>query len=100
ARAEKSSAEATRLLPDLTDVRRMMREVKNPPPRPFPWAQAAAAALAVALAIVGALAALRWRRNRYRIRPSEVIRLIAASPESPPIILDVRDATTDAPSPV
>ena len=100
ARAEKSFAEANRLLPDLTDVRRMMMEAKNPPPRPFPWAQAAAAALAVALAVVGALVALRWRRNRYRIRPSEVMRLIAASPESPPIILDVRDATTYAQSPV
>jgi len=100
ARAEKSFAEANRLLPDLTDVRRMMMEAKNPPPRPFPWAQAAAASVAVALAVVGALVALRWRRNRYRIRPSEVIRLMAASPESPPIILDVRDATTYAQSPV
>jgi len=99
-RAEKHFAEANRLLPDLTDVRRMMAEAKNPPPRPFPWKQIAAVAVVVGLAVIGVLVMLRWRRNRYRIRPAEVMQLIAASPESPPIILDVRDAATFAQSPV
>jgi len=40
-----------------------------------------------------------WRRNRYRIRPSEVMRLLETSRERP-IILDVRDAATYAKSPV
>src|SRR5499427_1796822 len=47
ARADKHFAEANRLLPDLTDVRRMMVEVKNPPPRPFPWMPIAALAAAL-----------------------------------------------------
>jgi len=42
---------------------------------------------------------LRWRRNRYRIRPSEVVRLLETSRERP-IILDVRDAATYQKSPV
>jgi trypsin-like peptidase len=99
-RAEKHFAEANRLLPDLTDVRRMMAEAKNPPPRPFPWPQIATVVAVVLLAAVGVFLAMRARRNRYRIRPSEVMRLIAASPEAPPVILDVRDGATYAKSPV
>jgi hypothetical protein len=99
ARAEKNFDEANRLLPDLTDVRRMMAEAKNPPPRPFPWRELAVGAVVIALAAIGILGVRRARRNRYRIRPSQVIKLIAASPESPPIILDVRDAAAYAQSP-
>src|SRR5262244_204855 len=79
ARAEKHFAEANRLLPDLTDVRRMMVEVKNPPPRPFPWMRIGALAAALVVAAVAALLVRRVRRNRYRIRPSEVMRLIETS---------------------
>ena len=99
-RAEKNFAEANRLLPDLTDVRRMMAEAKNPPPRPFPWARTGTLAVAALVAGAIALLVLRVRRNRYRIRPSEVMRLIEASPNSPPLILDVRDGATYAKSPV
>jgi len=99
-RAEKNFAEANRLLPDLTDVRRMMAEAKNPPPRPFPWALTATLAVAALAAGGIGLLVLRVRRNRYRIRPSEVMRLIEASPDSPPLILDVRDGATYAKSPV
>ena len=99
ARAEKNFDEANRLLPDLTDVRRMMAEAKNPPPRPFPWRELAAGAVVAVLAVVGILGVRRVRRNRYRIRPRQVVELIAASPESPPIILDVRDAAAYAQSP-
>jgi S1-C subfamily serine protease len=99
-RAEKHFAEANRLLPDLTDVRRMMAEAKNPPPRPFPWPKLAVIATVVLLAAAGAFLAMRVRRNRYRIRPSEVVRLVEASPDAPPVILDVRDRATYAKSPV
>jgi thioredoxin-like negative regulator of GroEL len=100
ARAEKYFDEANRLLPDLTDVRRMMAEAKNPPPRPFPWRELAAGAVVALLAVIAAVLVRRARRNRDRIRPSQVMELIAASPESPPLILDVRDAATYAQSPV
>jgi S1-C subfamily serine protease len=99
-RAEKHFAEANRLLPDLTDVRRMIAEAKNPPPRPFPWMQIAVVVGLLVIAVAGALLVMRWRRNRYRIRPSAVMRLIQASPDSPPVILDVRDGVTYAQSPV
>ena len=39
-----------------------------------------------------------WRRNRFRIRPSEVARLVDSA--EPPVILDVREAATYAKSPV
>jgi hypothetical protein len=84
----------------LTDVRRMMAEAKNPPPRPFPWAPVAAVVAVVILAAVGVFLARRAKRNRYRIRPAEVMRLIEASPDTPPVILDVRDGPTYAKSPV
>jgi len=100
ARAEKHFAEANRLLPDLTDVRRMMAEAKNPPPRPFPWMRVAALGAAAIVAVAAALLVVRARRNRYRIRPSEVMRLIEASPDAPPVILDVRDGAMYAKSPV
>jgi len=99
-RAETHFAEANRLLPDLTDVRRMMAEAKNPPPRPFPWMPIAAVVTLVVVAVAGVVLVMRSRRNRYRIRPSEVMRLIEASSDAPPIILDVRDGATYAQSPV
>lgn len=99
-RAEKQFEEANRLLPELSDVRRMMTEAKNPPPRPFPWVQLAIAAVTLILVVAAAFLVRHARRNRYRIRPSQVMRLIEASPDSPPIILDVRDGPTYAKSPV
>jgi hypothetical protein len=77
-----------------------MEEAKNPPPRPFPWVPAAAVAAVMILAAVGVFLARRARRNRYRIRAAEVMRLIEASPDAPPVILDVRDGPTYTKSPV
>ena len=99
ARAGKHFAEANRLLPELPDVRRMTAEAKNPPAQPFPWATVALVVTAVSLGAYGGLWAMRWRRNRYRIRPSEVARLLEAAPEKP-VILDVRDTGAYARSPV
>ncbi len=96
--AAKHFAEANRLLPELPDVRRMTAEALNPPPNPFPWATVAVGVAVASLAIYAAMAVLRWRRNRYRIRPSEVARLLER-PERP-VILDVRDGPTYDRSPV
>jgi S1-C subfamily serine protease len=101
-RAALALTEANRLLPELPDVRRVRTEntdrIENPSPRPFPWAVVALAVTVVSLTAYGALFALRWRRNRFRIRPAEVARLLD-SPR-PPAILDVRNASTYAKSPV
>src|SRR5262245_13091657 len=67
-------AEANRLVPELPDVKRALVEaedkVKNPPPRPFPWAITTAGITALSLSFFGALAALRWKRNRFRVAPA------------------------------
>ncbi len=99
ARAERHFAEANRLLPELPDVRRVIAEAKNPPARPFPWATVAIVVIVASVGSYGVMLWLRWRRNRFRIRPSEVARLLEGSAERP-IILDVRDEATYAQSPV
>jgi S1-C subfamily serine protease len=92
-------AEANRLLPELPDVRRMTAEAKNPPAQPFPWAPLATVVAVLSLGAYAGMWGLRWRRNRYRIRPSEVVRLLETS-NPRPVILDARDASTYAKSPV
>lgn len=101
-RAEKAFTEANRLMPELPDVKRVSAEnaerVKNPPATPFPWKLVASAMVVVALATYGSLLGLRWKRNRFRIRPAEVMKLLETS--QPPVILDAREAATYARSPV
>jgi len=101
-RAVSALAEANRLMPELPDVMRVTREndekVKHPPPRPFPWTIVAASVTLVGLGAYAAMFVLRWRRNRFRIKPSELVRMIDSA--EPPVILDVRDAKTYERSPV
>jgi S1-C subfamily serine protease len=103
ATAGRHLTEANRLLPELPDVRRLTAEntekLKNPPPRPFPWALVATVITVMSLALYGGMWGRRWKRNRFRIAPSEVARLIESAP-TPPMIVDARDAGTYAKSPV
>jgi S1-C subfamily serine protease len=86
--------EADKLYPNVPDVRRKLSEarefVKNPPPKPFPWFWVA---IGVTLASAGGFGGQwlhRWHKNRYRVHPSEVIRLMEGGKS--PIILDARRA--------
>lgn len=99
-RARADLAEANRLLPELPDVRRVTadneaRQAREPW---LPWRTIAIAMLAVSGAGYAGLAARHWRRNQFRISPSEVARLVNTA--DPPVILDVRDAAAYAKSPV
>jgi len=84
--------QADKLLPNLPDVKRMLvrarDKVKNPPARPFPWFWVALGVTVVSAGGYGAQFYIRWQRNRYRIQPSEVIRLGEGGKQ--PTILDVR----------
>jgi hypothetical protein len=99
-RARADLAEANRLLPELPDVRRVTadneaRQAREPW---LPWRKLAGAMLVVSGAGYAVLGARYWRRNRFRVSPSEVARLVDTA--DPPLILDVRDAATYAKSPV
>lgn len=95
-------AEANRLLPNLTDVRRALAEaedrVKNPPPRPFPWAWATVGVTVLSVGIYGGMAARRWWRNRYRVLPAQVIGFIEKGLS--PVLVDVRTASEYETSPL
>ena len=81
-----------KLMPGQPDVKRMLAEarekVKNPPPRPFPWFWVAIGVTLVSAGGYGAQFYYRWQKNRYRVRPDEVIRLQNEGKQ--PTILDVR----------
>jgi S1-C subfamily serine protease len=85
-------AEANKLLPDLVDVKRALAEaefkVKNPPPRPFPWAWVTLGLALMSGGGYGATWYRRWQRNRFRIKASEVVKMMEAGVN--PLLLDVR----------
>lgn len=90
--AVRAFEQADRLVPGLPDVKRLLTEarenVKNPRPRPFPWFWVALGVTLLSLAAFGAQFLLRWQKNRYRVSPSEVIKMLESGKQ--PQILDVR----------
>jgi S1-C subfamily serine protease len=99
-RAAPAFSEANRLLPEMPDVQRITAEnatrVKTQPL--LPWGEVGAGLVAAGVAGYAVLLTLRWRRNRFRISPSEVARLLEGT--DPPAILDVREASAYERSPV
>ncbi|HXH84667.1 MAG TPA: cyclic nucleotide-binding domain-containing protein [Candidatus Tectomicrobia bacterium] len=95
-------AEANRLQPNLVDVKRALAEaeenVKNPPPRPFPWAWATLGVTLVSAGAYGIQLARRWKRNRHRILPAQVIGVMESGGN--PLLLDVRTRTDYETSPL
>jgi rhodanese-related sulfurtransferase len=95
-------AEANTLLPNLTDVKKMLAEaelkVKNPPPRPFPWAWATLGVTFVSVGAYGGMLGRRWWRNRYRVLPTQVIGFIERGLN--PLLVDVRTKTDYETSPL
>jgi len=83
---------AEKILPNQPDVKRMLGEarekVKNPPPRPFPWFWVTIGVTFLSAGGYGAQFLIRWQKNRYRVGPSEVVKLIEEGKH--PIILDTR----------
>jgi S1-C subfamily serine protease len=90
--AKRKFEDADKIQPGLVDVKRMLDEakekIKNPPPKPFPWFWVTIAVTLLSTGGYGAQFAIRWHKNRYRVGPSEIIRLAEAGKE--PIILDTR----------
>jgi S1-C subfamily serine protease len=86
--------EADRLHPNLPDARRMLAEareaVKNPKPKPFPWFWVALGVTLVSAGGFGGQWLHRWNKNRYRVHPSEVVRMMEDG--KAPIIVDARRA--------
>ena len=94
--------EADRLVPNLVDVKHLLREaeekVKNPPPRPFPWSWVAIGVTLVSLGVYGGMGVKRWWRNRYRVLPVQVVGFMESGQN--PVLLDVRTKTDYETSPL
>lgn len=89
---------ADKLQPDFPDVKRILADARSRP-TPIPWAWLTGGVTLLSLAAYGGMWVLRWKRNRFRIPASEVVRLLEESAE-PPMLLDVRSANTYAKSPL
>ena len=87
--------EADRLQPNLPDARRMLADarekVKHPPPKPFPWFWATVGVTVLSAGGYGGQLLRRWQRNRYRVHPSAVVKMIEDG--KAPILMDTRKAT-------
>ena len=99
-RAAAPLAEANRLFPELPDVQRIATEntTRQKTQPLLPWDLVGAGLVVASLIGYGMLVGRRRRRNRFRISPSEVARLLEGN--DPPAILDVREATAYERSPV
>jgi len=100
--ADRRFQEANTLHANLPDVKRMVAEaqekIKNPPPRPLPWAWVALGVTLASSTGFGGLWARRWWRNRFRISPAQVIKLMEAGQK--PVFLDARTAADFEASPL
>jgi S1-C subfamily serine protease len=90
--AKRKFEEADKIQPGLLDVKRMLGEaaekVKNPPPKPFPWFWVTIGVTLLSASGYGAQIGIRWQKNRYRVGPSEIVKLAETGKQ--PIILDTR----------
>jgi S1-C subfamily serine protease len=90
--AKRKFEEADKIQAGLTDVKRMLGEaiekVKNPPPKPFPWFWVTIGVTLVSAGGYGGQLLFRWQKNRYRVGPSEIFKLIEAGKQ--PLVLDTR----------
>ena len=90
--AKRKFEDADKIQPGLLDVKRMLDEakdkIKNPPPKPFPWFWVTIGVTLLSAGGYGAQFAIRWQKNRYRVGPSEIVKLLEAGKQ--PIILDTR----------
>ena len=100
ARAAKHLREADAILQGLPDVQRVIAEnTERAESEPLlPWGIVGAALAGISLLGYVALLARRACRNRFRVGPAEVARLLE-TPDAP-VLLDVRDSDTYARSPV
>jgi S1-C subfamily serine protease len=89
---------ADRVQPNLPDVKRILAEAESRP-TPIPWGWLTGVVTVASLGALGVTWARQVRRNRFRIAPAEVVRLLEDS-SAPPIILDVRSANAYARSPL
>ncbi|MGH7306460.1 MAG: cyclic nucleotide-binding domain-containing protein [Candidatus Rokuibacteriota bacterium] len=94
--------EANQLVPNLTDVKNLLRQarekVKNPPPQPFPWALTTVGVTLVSVGVYGGMWGKRWWKNRFRVTPTQVISFIERGLN--PALLDVRTKTDFETSPL
>jgi hypothetical protein len=86
--AAKKFAAADALVPNLPDVKRVLVEAQTRP-TPLPWRTIAATVTSVSALLYGVLWIRRWRRNRFRIAPAEVARMLH-DVGNLPLLLDVR----------
>lgn len=90
--AKRKFEEVNRIQAGFVDVKRMLDEatekVKNPPPKPFPWFWVTIGVTLLSAGGYGAQAGIRWQKNRYRVGPSEVVKLLETGQH--PVILDTR----------
>jgi hypothetical protein len=91
-----SAADAT--VPDLPDVKRMLADARSRP-TPLPWGTIATIVTSSSAALYSVLWVRRWRRNRFRISPAEIVRLLE-DVDHPPLLLDVRATAAYAQSPL
>ena len=97
-RAARRFRAADKVQPNLPDVKRMLTEAESRP-TPIPWGWLTGGVTIASLGAFGLMWARRLRRNRFRIAPTEVVRMLEDSP-TPPIILDVRSDNAYARSPL